>query len=185
MGMIDCDIRWRSLRPQAEPWWWAAGSKGCGGGKEFVAHSETVENVCKLEIKHGLLYLFHFENFSDFIDTKTIPIVEQGWSLVKIITYLDYNSENVHILSRSFIWDEIVTDADGEPRSWRSQWFLRLHVVVLVIGPNSPMSSPISSPYHPKTALLLLRRWLQKVKRWNVEQFPVYIVDVSLYMLWC
>lgn len=68
------------MRPQAEPRWWAAGSKGYGRGKEFVAHSETVENVCKLEIKHVLLYLFHFENFNDFIITKTIPIVEQGWS---------------------------------------------------------------------------------------------------------
>lgn len=79
MGMIDCDIRRRSLRPQAEPRRWAAGSKGCGGGKEFMAHSETVEYVCKFEIKYVLLNLFHFENFNDFIITKTITIVEQGW----------------------------------------------------------------------------------------------------------
>lgn len=43
MGMSDCVEEGRSLRPQAEPMrLWAAGSKGCGGGIEFVSHSESI-----------------------------------------------------------------------------------------------------------------------------------------------
>lgn len=45
-----------------------------------MAHSETIENVCRIEIKNVLLYLFHLENFNDFIITETIPIVDQGWT---------------------------------------------------------------------------------------------------------